>query len=413
MSRPGERYQIRRALRDGGMSKLYLAFDHQLSRSVALKLVPTDSLRPEDLKVISREARILAQFRHPNIISVHDSGIDTFALPANRGTTVNRECLFIVQDLIEGMDFAGFIHRLDTEESMRQRWPRRRVLKDCILPALKGLCEANRRGVVHRDIKPGNLMIDREGRAYVIDFGLAQFDRERGELLCTPMYASPEQLRGEALDPRTDVYSFGATLYHVLTYEPPFNPDDTADPEAVARMVVYETPPPPHKIYEGDEPIPERLSRIVMKCMEKDRNRRYQSGEELATDLFAFLVDETPPGESWFWPSGETLIREGDTARELFYVQSGRVSVERAGRRVAEIGPGQWLGFAALTGETRTATVRAATDCETIVFSGLSDEKLFRTLEKDPAMAVGLTRHLSKLYLEACRKLGSSPAPAR
>lgn len=417
MGAAADRYRIRRPIQEGGMARLYLAYDERLGRNVALKLVFTDGIEPDELKAVEREARMLAQFRHPNIVAVHDSGIDTFYLPFDIGESKplweRRPCLFIVQDLIEGKDLSRLIQELRRDPETRSKWPRRRLLKDCLLPALKGLSEAHRLGVVHRDIKPGNMMLDRSGRMYLIDFGLAQVRPSGADGFCTPMYASPEQIRGEPLDARTDVYSFGATMYHVLTFHPPFEVDDTEGLEVLQHKVLHDPPLPPNErlrrsgLADVVDPIPESLERIVLRCLAKDRKDRYASAEELANALFRFLVEEVPAGEVWLWSAGAILIREGEVGQELFYLSSGKVVIEKGGRRVAVLGPGEWFGFAALTGTQRTATVRALEPCETVIFNGLTDEKIYRTVEQDPAMAVGLTRTLAGLYLDACRKLNT------
>ncbi len=265
---PGwDRYRIETLLGQGGMGQVYLAYDPELKRRAALKL-----MQREDMAATRRlvaEARAQARVRHENVCQVYEVG-------EARGKT------YIAMQHIEGAPL--HLAELSLEEKAL-------ALKQ----AAEGVQAAHRVGLIHRDIKPGNIMAARgeDGglKAYVLDFGLAR--QWRQEMVTevaagTPHYMSPEQARGETgkLDRRTDVYSLGATLYRVLTGRPPFAGDNSLD---VIRQVIDEEPQTPRQI---DPAIPADLEAIALKCLEKARAARYASARELADDLERYLNGE-------------------------------------------------------------------------------------------------------------------------
>ncbi len=265
------RYEIGSLLGEGGMAEVYRAFDPTLNRPVALKFLrETDR---EHLSRFIREARAQAQVGHENICDVYEAGI-VDGRP------------FIAMRCIEGATLAEEAPRMSIEEKVA-------VIAD----VAEAVHAAHRTGLVHRDLKPSNIMVEAKPdggwHPWVLDFGLARdasMDTMTtiGMIVGTPPYMSPEQARGQraTIDRRTDVYSLGATLYDILSGRPPFSGDSSV---AVIMKVVSDEAPPMRTI---DSSIPADLDTIVLKCLEKDPQRRYDSARALAEDLRRYLDGE-------------------------------------------------------------------------------------------------------------------------
>jgi serine/threonine-protein kinase len=253
----------------GGMAVIYRAEQASLGRLVAIK-----ELRKElagDKSIITRferEAKSVAALAHQNIVHIYDF--------ITRGNS-----MFIVMEFVEGIDLYDLMNRVD------------RIPPDTAaiiaLQAARALEYAHYRGVVHRDLKPSNLMLTKEGEVKLMDFGIARdqaFDdlTRPGTALGTPAYMSPEQIMGERVDSRSDIFSFGIVLYQMLTGEKPFSDDDT---KSVLHHILNEPYTRPRRLYPD---IPLKLQRIVKKCMEKQPDRRYQSTEKLRRDLESFVA---------------------------------------------------------------------------------------------------------------------------
>lgn len=261
-----DRYQVIEELGKGGMGKVYKVFDTEIQEKVALKL-----LKPEiaaDEQTITRfrnELKFARKIGHRNVCKMFD---------LNRSD----ETYFITMEYVSGEDLKSFINRVG-------RLP---VAKAVIIAeqVCEGLVEAHHQGVVHRDLKPQNIMIDREGNAKIMDFGIARFIRAKGItnagiLIGTPEYLSPEQAETKDVDHRSDIYTLGIILYEMLTGAVPF---DGETPLSVAMKHKTEKPKDPRAI---NPQIPEEMSELILKCMEKDKNKRYQKTEELLSDLRA------------------------------------------------------------------------------------------------------------------------------
>jgi eukaryotic-like serine/threonine-protein kinase len=266
------RYEIRSKIGEGGMGEVYLAEDTQLGRHVAIKLLPPETISDDHArKRLVREARAAATLDHPNICSIYEVG-----------EADGRS--FIAMQYIEGETLEARIKRkpLELKESL--------ALASQIADAL---AEAHAHGIIHRDIKPANIMITSRGQAKVMDFGLAKVvagaidsEAETQTLLTTPgailgtvPYMSPEQLRGEVVDARSDLFSFGVVLYEILSGRQPFASESAA--ASASAILTHE--PPPLARFAPD--TPDELQRIVRKGLEKDRERRYQSAHDLSIDL--------------------------------------------------------------------------------------------------------------------------------
>jgi serine/threonine-protein kinase len=260
-----ERYRVLRRLGSGGMADVYLCEDLTLGRRVALKVLSSRFARDQQfIERFRREAKAAAGLNHPNLVAIHDWGeID--------GT------YFIVMEYVEGETLKELVRRrgrLNGSEAL-----------DIGLGLLAAVGYAHRHGVVHRDIKSQNILMDRSGTAKVTDFGIARAGdsgmTEAGSILGTAQYLAPEQARGEAVDERSDLYSVGIVLYEMLTGVVPFTGDTAV---TVAMKHVNEVPPEPSEVIPG---MPYALNQIVMKALAKDPALRYQTAEDFARDLRA------------------------------------------------------------------------------------------------------------------------------
>ncbi|MCC6131846.1 MAG: protein kinase [Acidobacteria bacterium] len=269
---PSARYRLDRLIGEGGMGVVYRAFDTQLNRNVALKFL-RGGVAPGDAQRFLREARAQARVRHPNICEVHETG-ELDAGP------------YISMQFIDGMTCREAGRKLTVEQKAR-------LCKDVAL----ALQAAHTAGLIHRDIKPGNILVaeaeDGSLQPFITDFGLARDMEEpgltrMGEALGSPAYMAPEQAEGDStrMDRRTDVYGLGATLYEMLTLVPPFSGTSSFE---VMTKVVNEDPVPVRRLQPG---VPADLETIVMKCLEKNPEARYESARALAADLDRFLAGE-------------------------------------------------------------------------------------------------------------------------
>src|SRR3954452_15257171 len=261
------RYRIQRKLGSGGMANVYLAEDQELGRRVAIKIL-NDRHANDDQFVerFRREAKNAAALSHPNIVSIYDRG-------EAEGT------YYIAMEFIDGRTLKELIvSRGPAPLTVAVEYARQ------ILSALRF---AHRHGIVHRDIKPHNALVDAEGRVKVADFGIARAGTsqmtEAGSIVGTAQYLSPEQARGAAVDQRSDVYSLGIVLYELLTGNVPFNGDT---PVEIAMKHLSALPEPPSALRPE---VPRELDLIVTRALAKDPAERYQSAEEMDADLEAFL----------------------------------------------------------------------------------------------------------------------------
>ncbi len=272
------KYTILSVLGKGGMGIVYKAEHKNLGTELAIKtIVPAAADDEELVKRFFREAQAAAELgSHPNIVAVRDFGQD-------KGIN------YIAMDLIEGVS----LDKLIDEELTVQR------TAELMIPVADALYFAHCKGILHRDLKPGNIMVDKQGTPHVTDFGLAKRintpETHRltlsGMIVGTPSYMSPEQAQGQELDDRSDVYSLGAILYEMLTSAPPF---DAKDPIATVMDVIRNEPVPPHKrnILLKHDKHGKDAETICLKAMEKEVNRRYANANELKQDLERLLLGE-------------------------------------------------------------------------------------------------------------------------
>jgi predicted Ser/Thr protein kinase len=269
------RYRIMGELGRGGMGIVYKTYDPKLKRVVALKvLLAGDAASGEEVERFFREAESAASLHHPNIVPIHE-------LDVHEGKH------FFTMDFVEGEPLSKIVR--DTRTGIE---PQRAV--EIVRDVAHAVHHANEAGVIHRDLKPANVLVTPDGRPMVTDFGLAKQVKgdsnltQSGSALGTPSYMAPEQARGRVkeIDARTDVYALGAVLYELVTGLPPFV---GATPFEIMEKVAYADPIPPRVFNRA---CPRDVETICMKCLEKERGRRYASAEALADDCDRFLKDD-------------------------------------------------------------------------------------------------------------------------
>ena len=273
------RYQIRGVLGKGAMGLVYDGLDPNLSRRVAIKTILTSKLDKETARLYSmrfeREVRAVARLNHPNIVQVYDFGAEG-------------DLAYIVMEFIQGKELQDYFEkneRFDVKTIFR--------LMNELLDALHFAHEA---GIIHRDIKPGNVMVDAGGHAKLTDFGVARVtdpDGPQGEatrvgaMVGTPSYMSPEQIQGQTLDRRTDIFSAGIIFYQFLTGKKPF---EAANQWGLQAKIIQEDPVWPSSLVQ----VPPEFDRIVARALAKDVEQRYQSARSFADSLKRILEGKPP-----------------------------------------------------------------------------------------------------------------------
>ncbi len=272
------RYEIRGEIGRGNMGVVYRAHDPVIDRPIAIKtVVLADSISEADrrtfLQRFFQEARTAGKLTHPNVVVTYDAATDEIT-----GTP------FIAMELVDGEPLN---ERLEKEG--RIGW---RQAVDWVISLAQALQHAHREGIVHRDIKPANIMVTRQGVPKIMDFGIAKLSTgnltQTGVVIGTPFFMSPEQLRGEALDGRSDLFSLGALLYNLVTGQRPFEGLELA---AIASQVLHKNPRPPSEMVAG---VPAALDGVVARALRKSVEERYSSGDEFADDLLAVKRGVTP-----------------------------------------------------------------------------------------------------------------------
>src|SRR5215813_7631916 len=277
---PGTRfnhYEVISQLGAGGMGEVYLAEDPRLGRQVAIKLLPAEFARDSDrLRRFEQEARATSALNHPNILTVYDIG-------AHEGSP------YIVAELLEGEELSELIKQGAIA-------PRKAV--DYARQIAEGLAAAHAKGVVHRDLKPENLFVTNDGRVKILDFGLAKLRQQQyggidkdaptqkritdpGVIMGTVGYMSPEQVRGQETDHRSDIFAFGVILYEMLTGQQAFRGDSAIE---VMNAILKEEPP---EFSTSKEQISPQLEMIVRRCLEKQPERRFHAAHDLGFALEA------------------------------------------------------------------------------------------------------------------------------
>ncbi|HTS38600.1 MAG TPA: protein kinase [Candidatus Solibacter sp.] len=380
-------YEILSLLGAGGMGEVYRARDSALGRDVAVKILPTAfSADADRLRRFKQEAQAAAALNHPNILTIYHIGEQDGAP-------------YIASELLEG-------------ESLRQRLqagplPVRKAV-DYAIQMARGLAAAHDKGIVHRDLKPENIFLTKDGRAKILDFGLAKLTRpeqdgsgpdsqtltgrsEPGFVLGTVGYMSPEQVRGHVAGPASDLFSFGAVLYEILTGRRAFRGDTAAD---TMSAILKEDPP---EMLEADRQVPPALERIVRHCLEKNPEERFQSARDVA-----FALESLSSASSSATSATSSLSTALATAAATSAGSRGKsklaiYAVAGAGLALALVAAGVWFGgrnkvakpnYHRLTFRRGTVqSARFAPDGQTVVYSASWDGKppdVFTTRPQGP-----------------------------
>ncbi len=375
------KYRVLEQAGQGAMGVVYLAHDPVIDRKVAIKVYRMAEAAGADREtarsLFQNEARAAGALDHPNILHIYDAG-DLEGQP------------YIVMEYVPGG--ATLRRHCDPNE----RLPVERVVR-LVAQAARALDYAHQRGVTHRDVKPANLLLTPDGNVKIGDFGIAL----RSQVSATqaigsygsPRYVAPEQARGEAATPRSDLYSLGVVLYELLAGRPPFSAGSLS---TLLYKVLYEDPPPV-EVLRAD--LPPGLAEVVRKALEKDQSRRFASGQAMAQALEAVLAAEAEPpsapnpeqqlkaltalrffrdfseaevGEvlrAGVWSTyrpGDVIVQEGAREHAFYVLVSGDVAVTKEGKEIGKLERGDCFGeMGYLTRAPRSATVvaRTATAC--------------------------------------------------
>jgi tetratricopeptide (TPR) repeat protein/TolB-like protein/tRNA A-37 threonylcarbamoyl transferase component Bud32 len=284
-----DRYEIIEELGRGGMGRVYRVDDKKINQEIALKLIRSEIGSDKNtIERFSNELRSARMVAHKNVCRMFDLGED-------RGT------YFITMEYVTGEDLKSMI------KMMGRMSPRQAI--SLVSQICDGLSEAHRLGIVHRDLKPNNIMIDKQGHARIMDFGIARSLKGKGItgagiMIGTPEYMSPEQVEAKEVDARSDIYSLGIILYETTTGRLPFEADSAF---AVGVKQKSERPPDPREV---NPQVSEELSRVILKCLEKEKDNRFQSADELRSQLLA-LESALPTS------TGMTSEKKPLTSREI------------------------------------------------------------------------------------------------
>ncbi len=272
------RYRIIKELGKGTMGVVYQAHDPQIDRMVALKILRPDRVTSESFVArFLKEARAIGRLSHAHIVTIYDVGED-------HGT------VYIAMEFLKGEPFNEVVRsgRLSVPQCV-----------DIARQVAETLDYAHRQGIVHRDIKPSNIILTEENQVKLTDFGIARIEdtaagqqTQAGEILGTPVYMSPEQVMGQKVDGRSDLFSVGVILYEMVVGRRPFGGNNIA---AIFRAITHDVPEVPS---EADPFVPQRLSDLIMKSLAKDPGQRFQTGRQMAEALATVLPPEGKPGEA-------------------------------------------------------------------------------------------------------------------
>lgn len=303
-----DRYEILEVIGEGGMAIVYRALDHRLNRDVAVKIMRDEMAADEEFRRrFCTESHAVAMLSHPNIVAVYD-------------VSHNDNVEYIVMELVDGITLKQYMERKGVVA-----W---KEVVHFTKQISKALAHAHERGIIHRDIKPQNIMLLRDGTIKVGDFGIAALENEvyenNGEAIGSIHYIAPEQARGECPDARSDIYSLGVMMYEMLTGGLPFTGNTLGE---IAVQHMNAKPVPPH---EKNPEIPLELERITLKAMSAELSERYQSANELLSDLEAFIhTPVTIDGESADYenPDVKPVRSSTELSRERYRLRRRRSDV--------------------------------------------------------------------------------------
>ncbi len=358
----------------GGMGAIRRLYDEQLRRRVALKaMTPELASDAASAQRFLDEARITGLLDHPNIVPIHDLVVDDKGLAS------------YTMKLVKGQTLTELIAAQKTHRDLEN-------ILECLIKVCDALSFAHGRGVIHRDLKPDNIMVGTHGQVYVMDWGLALVQGESraivdgapepdGMVVGTVAYMSPEQARGlvSKTDARTDVFGVGAMLYKALTGSPPY----PGEPMQVLKRVQQAQVTPPEQVGNAAMKPPPHLSQVAMKAMAANPDDRFQSADELAAALREFLR-----GGNWFpqqlFPAGSVIVKEGDAADAAYIITSGRCETRQVdpgdpsrSHVLRVLGPGDVFGETAIFADApRSASVVALEEVRAVVVERAAIENL-------------------------------------
>ena len=380
------RYILREQVAEGGMGIIFRVEDQDLERSTAIKLMyPNDTKPREHVTQFIQEARITSQLQHPNIIPVYDVGV----LPGK-----DIDLPFYTMKLIDGQSLNDVLDKIKEghQESIRD-FPLPRLLE-----IFRKICDAvafaHSRNIIHRDIKPDNIMVGEYGEVLLLDWGLARYCEQEhvggpsyknthdhdapkpttatdGRVKGSPSYLSPEQAFGASseINKQTDIFLLGATLFHILTLAPPYQGEDYRE---CIRKAMKGDFPHPHQTSYGKN-APNTIIEIMYKAMEIKKEFRYQTIQELIDSLDNYILGQTVSSYRFF-EAGSTIFAEGDIGQETYALISGHAEVSRqimgSSKVIAKISQGDVFGeMAAICKGARSATIKAIDNCEVLIIS--------------------------------------------
>lgn len=390
-------------LGSGGMATIQCARDRDLGREVAYKEVHDELVDDATARAsFISEARITAQLDHPNIVPIYEFGRGR---PSARS---KRDPLFLTMKRINGRTLTEIIAARE-----RREFQDREIfsLMQIFLKVCDAIGFAHSRGVIHRDIKPDNIMVGDYGEVYVLDWGVALLSSDAGAseaegmIFGTPCYMSPEQAaaRHSETDARSDIFSLGACLYEILTGSPPYGAGGSGSALAtLSEAVACEVKPPGSVV---DHALPLQLAKIAMRAMAPAPDDRYQSARELQADIETFLQTYSSFPKAAFG-EGTLVFEEGDEAGAAYIIVAGQCeafkTVDGREQHLRFLDAGDVFGEVAIfASRPRTASVRAVTDVTTIVISG-------QQIKDDNVHGYWislLTRSLAERFLEKEREI--------
>ncbi|MBL4635927.1 MAG: protein kinase [Kofleriaceae bacterium] len=354
----------------GGMGAIHKLYDPELRRSIAMKVLEPSSDVHAEQRFID-EARIIGLLEHPNIVPVHDLVVGEDGKPS------------YTMKLVSGSTLTELIARQKNVRDLEN-------ILNCLIKVCDALSFAHSRGIIHRDLKPDNIMIGSHGQVYLMDWGCAQVlsdtsditdgrQDEDGMVIGTLAYMAPEQALGRIskIDARTDVFGVGAMLYKALTGTPPYSGT------AMVALVMAQKAEvrPPEEATENSVKPPPQLSAIAMKAMAKSPEDRFQSVDDIAEELRAFLR-----GGNWFplqtFAAGEVIVGEGDRADAAYIITKGQCEVRKAGSDTVLriLREGDVFGETAIFADTpRSASVIAIDEVSAVVVDRSSIEHITET----------------------------------
>jgi eukaryotic-like serine/threonine-protein kinase len=259
------RYQILETIGTGANSRVVRGFDPMIGRTVAIKLFPRHLASGEGRELFIKEARVVGQLSHPAIVALHDMGVEE-----------SSSTPYLVMEYIEGQPLERILDKGSVPFPRAAAWTAEVAV---------ALAVAHRKGVIHGDVKPANILISEEGRVKLTDFGMARLasrDTKDSPLLGTPAYWCPEQVLGKPQDARSDIFSLGVVLYEMITGNRPFDSDSL---QGICSRIMSSSPLPPS---HANPSLPAGLNELVASCLEKDPARRRASADDLADDLYPF-----------------------------------------------------------------------------------------------------------------------------